>query len=397
MIRNAAHDSICACSHDEVVDAVLHRYAEATRTAEGIAVRAVEAAGSRMGTAGAVAVNPTARPRTDMVELDVPGPYPGEPDDDARFQVLQRAPAVEELGTVPAADAPLVLVTTLMGEHPGTAAVRLEDDDGVLVAHLLSERAEGALSTGEALAVVGRRCAAEPDLMVRMVLHRSDPFRRVLALAGPVPPFGWSRWAPVDPRHPVRPAGGNGVTNGLVTVEVDPADGTFSLDGVPGYGRLVDDGDAGDTYNWCPPEDDVVVDTPLTVLVRRTETGPVRGTIVVESMYVLPERCEIEGREDMTTDWAGGERYRRVGQVFQLVTTTLEVRADEPFVRVTTAWTSGPGTTGSGSTCRSRSGPSSARRRTPTPRSAGPCGPRAAPTSGACRRSRPVASCGPAG
>jgi alpha-mannosidase len=124
----------------------------------------------------------------------------------------------------------------------------------------------------------------------------------------------------------------------LVTVEVDPADGTFSLNGVPGCGRLVADGDAGDTYNWCPPEDDVVVDTPLTVLVRRTETGPVRGTIVVESMYVLPERCEIEGREDMTTDGAGGERYRRVGQVFQLVTTTLEVRADEPVVRVTTAW-----------------------------------------------------------
>ena len=29
MVRNSAHDSICACSVDDVVDAVLHRYAEA--------------------------------------------------------------------------------------------------------------------------------------------------------------------------------------------------------------------------------------------------------------------------------------------------------------------------------------------------------------------------------
>src|SRR3712207_4754802 len=36
MVRNAAHDSICACSADEVVDAVLHRYAEARATADAL-------------------------------------------------------------------------------------------------------------------------------------------------------------------------------------------------------------------------------------------------------------------------------------------------------------------------------------------------------------------------
>ena len=43
------------------------------------------------------------------------------------------------------------------------------------------------------------------------------------------------------------------IANGLVTVEVDPATGTFSLDGTAGLGQLVDDGDAGDTYNYSPP------------------------------------------------------------------------------------------------------------------------------------------------
>jgi mannosylglycerate hydrolase len=51
VIRNAAHDSICGCSADEVNDAVLHRYAEATRIAEAIAdralIRVLAASGSR--------------------------------------------------------------------------------------------------------------------------------------------------------------------------------------------------------------------------------------------------------------------------------------------------------------------------------------------------------------
>src|SRR6476660_9805262 len=40
VIRNGAHDSVCACSVDEVCDAVLHRYAEARQIGEGLAERA---------------------------------------------------------------------------------------------------------------------------------------------------------------------------------------------------------------------------------------------------------------------------------------------------------------------------------------------------------------------
>ena len=42
MIRDSAHDSICACSVDDVVDAVLHRYTEARAIAAGLPDRAVE-------------------------------------------------------------------------------------------------------------------------------------------------------------------------------------------------------------------------------------------------------------------------------------------------------------------------------------------------------------------
>ena len=73
VVLNAAHDSVCACSVDAVCDAVLHRYGEATDIAEGLAARAAEALAARVDTDGPVVVNPTARPRTGVVELTLPG------------------------------------------------------------------------------------------------------------------------------------------------------------------------------------------------------------------------------------------------------------------------------------------------------------------------------------
>jgi hypothetical protein len=340
VIRNAAHDSICACSHDEVGDAVLHRYAEAFRTAAGVADRALEAAARRMATPGTVLVNPLAVPRTEVVELTIPGPG-ATGTADGQVQVLEEWPETEELITVGAADAPLVLATAVSADHPGTRAVRLRDladgDGAVLVAELLPDHPDGAAAPEEALAEVGRRCAEDPGMRVRLVLRRPAPERRALVLAGPVPAFGWSRWAPRSADHPVERRGSSGLTNGLVTVEVDPVDGTWALDGHRGLGRLVDDGDAGDTYNWCPPEEGDVVDRPAEVTVEVTEAGPLRGRIVIRAAYEVPERCERRGHVPGIS-WATTETYHRVGRIRQEFTTTLEVRADEPFVRVETSW-----------------------------------------------------------
>ena len=346
VIRNAAHDSICACSHDEVVDAVLHRYAESIRLAEGIAERAVAAAGARMAAPGAVVLNATARTRTDMVEIDIPGPADGQPDEHPAVQVLASVPAVEEIDGARGEDVTMRLALAALAEHPGTRSIRLVDDgSGVVTGHLLESDpgdtdTDGgiALSPSDALGRVGQLLAETPDLELRLVVHRSDPSRHVLALATDVPGFGWSRWEPAVPAHPVSAHDDAGLTNGLVTVVADAADGTFSVDGLAGFGRLVDDGDAGDTYNWCPPEFDVLVDAPVSVEVVRTESGPIRGRLVITATYEIPERCTIDGQDHMSTGWAGGEVYRRVGSVTQVFTTTVELRADDPALRVTTSW-----------------------------------------------------------
>src|SRR5690606_10649956 len=90
-----------------------------------------------------------------------------------------------------------------------------------------------------------------------------------------------------------------------------------------GMGRIVDDGDAGDTYNWSPPKLDGAIDRPIDVDVLVTEAGPIRGTIEITRTYRWPERL------------ADGHR---VGAVETVVRTELELRAGEDFVRLRVAW-----------------------------------------------------------
>jgi mannosylglycerate hydrolase len=72
MVRNSAHDSICACSVDDVVDAVLHRYAEARTIATGLADRAVASRSpGRWPMPAPTVLNPAQRTRSGVVELVV--------------------------------------------------------------------------------------------------------------------------------------------------------------------------------------------------------------------------------------------------------------------------------------------------------------------------------------
>ena len=88
-------------------------------------------------------------------------------------------------------------------------------------------------------------------------------------------------------------------------IDVDPPTGTFALDGTPGYGRLVDGGDLGDSYNYSPPRQDAFVDTPLAVVVRVDERGPVRARVRITATYDWPSFV------DGTTQARVGESPRR--------------------------------------------------------------------------------------
>ncbi len=115
------------------------------------------------------------------------------------------------------------------------------------------------------------------------------------------------------------------LANGLVRVEVDREDGTFALDGVAGYGRLVDGGDLGDSYNYSPPQQDSSVEVPEVVAVRVDEQGPVRGRVRITATYVWPDHVD-------------GSSQARVGEHRVDVNTDVELRADDGVVRVTTTF-----------------------------------------------------------
>ncbi len=326
MLRNAAHDSICACSIDEVVDAVLHRYAEARQIGHGLADQALAAVAASMASPGPMVVNPSARDRGGVVEVVVTAAGELGPD----VQVLS-----ERMGLPGSMTLDGTTVLNMLGLIQGarldadtyiTDVSLAEDETGLDITIVIGTEARDGVPVEEIKRELFTRLTARPGTEVRLLLDQ-PPVRRVLARQVEVPGFGWARFEPGTLAHPVRvegdATGGITLANDLVTVAVDPADGTFSINGIPGYGRLVDSGDYGDTYNYSPPRIDSVVASPDSVLVAIGDRGPVRATATVTSTFTWPDRVD-----HATKSRIGGHQVP--------VLTTIELRADEPFVRVRT-------------------------------------------------------------
>jgi hypothetical protein len=339
VVRNAAHDSVCACSVDDVTDAVLERYAEARQIGDGLAEQALKAFSRSLAEPGVVVVNPSSHPRGGVVEIAVRGETPPP-----HTQPLPEEPGAfgipRGLGTL-TLDAPTV--RTILGMLPDGSRIDThtwidgidvsEDDTGIdiTIAFGTEERFDVPVSTIKQ--DLYTRLGARPDSVVRVRLDQ-PPTQRVLVRVARVPGLGWEPGVPATLSHPVTideaPVPTTGSTtvvirNGLVAVEVDPSDGTFAVDGLRGFGRLVDGGDHGDSYNYSPPLSDRLVETPDSVSVTVTERGPVRARVLVVSRFTWPERV------DDTTRARCGERTVEIS-------TTLELRADEPVVRVSTSF-----------------------------------------------------------
>jgi hypothetical protein len=345
VVRNAAHDSICGCSADEVNQAVLHRYAEATRVAEALTdralIRTLAASGQPL-----IAVNPSARARSGVVTAVVPGDV-APPD----TQQLSVRPAVVTGPTLPAVAAVAVVLRAAL-EDPRVSAVDLVPDPaspsadapapsadaptrpdapaGVAgtpagrhwVARLHADRAPARIDA-DALRTGLEAVAADPHATVTLETVRRSATQEVLVRTDEVPGFGWRGLAPAPLGDTaVRPHEG-GLTNGLVTLTVDQSDGTFAIDGFPGFGRLVSDGDAGDTYNWSPTADGTAIHRPRDVDVLVTEAGPLRGRIQIARRYRWPTHV-VDGN--------------RVGATDVEVRTVVELRAGEDLVRVSVAF-----------------------------------------------------------
>jgi mannosylglycerate hydrolase len=334
MIDNSAHDSICGCSADAVSRQVLVRFDEAEQIAAGLAERAAASVASRVPSGTVAVLNPSPHERRGLVELDM-----SIPDDWA--DVALELPDGRRVSTQAVErEEPLLLTEELRaGDVPGFIArrlhgrelfgrwlngFRLEDVEGTrrLTLELGREPDPEWLDVDELTGQIELAAQAAPDetWQLRALGHA----RRRLLADVPAPPLGWTAARAVEGtgrlENPVA-VRGHTLANGLLEAAVAP-DGTVSLGGASGIGRLVDGGDRGDSYNYAPPERDTLVEEPESVEIEVRASGPVRGELAVVRAYHWP------------LGLAPDEESRSAETVPVRVTTNVELRAGEPFLRL---------------------------------------------------------------
>jgi len=339
LILNSAHDSSCACSHDEVVEAVRVRYQEARHVGEALTRDALRALATIVDAppSSSIVVNSTSRPRSGLVELAVPGAGPVHlvalDDGTACPTQMVTSRAGEGISTVVVGQKIRWVLEMMRGPELAGARIasvdRRELDDGTheFVFH---DAAPGQLALDLETVKQDLLALGESGATIS-VRQRRAAVREVIAAVGEIPGYGWRTYRAVEGEGPATAAraSGNELANEHLRVMVDEHDGTLTIeaDGVTvvGANRYVDGGDGGDTYNYSPPARDTVIERPMSVTVRAVESGPVRARVIVTATYMLPTHAVGDERSC--------SRRADATRTVEMVT-TLELRTGERFLRV---------------------------------------------------------------
>ena len=342
VIENSAHDSICACSSEDTVQQVMSRYAEAEQIGRALVGEALDRIGGQAPTGSWVVWNPSPHDRSGLVEITIPADaldgITAGGDTSVAVQELGVEQAILDDRSMPAREIVPYLRNRLHGRElygylvNGLALGRGTGITTATVSVDVSKVADSVALDIDALLDELDGTADEADAAVPGVTWRllvaARPQRRLLVDV-PVPGLGWTTVAAaaesarriqarvtVDDRR---------LTNGKVSVAVRD-DGTLTIEGpdgaLTGVGRIVDGGDAGDSYNYAPPLRDTVIRDPISCEVTTIEAGPLRGILAVSRTYRWPA-----GLADDNTSWTGSISPT-------VVRMSVELRAGESFVRL---------------------------------------------------------------
>ncbi|MFI5474473.1 alpha-mannosidase [Streptomyces cacaoi] len=342
IIESTAHDSVVGSGTDETCDQVAARLAEAAQTARAVRDAALAEAAALVPSDGHLVANPLPFDRIALVEVDVAAPNEGTalvaigPDGSTHpVQLVSEAPTVLGDERMDASQLERVLRRIHRRELFGRLIDRYELTPGALVFHLAEVPTGGPFDLLNLRREVAAAAAAHPGEWRVLTLEEA---RATALVPVRVPASGLAGFrveesghaAATAPSSPPATATDRTLANGLVEVTVAD-DGTLDLTGpdgtvLYGVGRLVDGGDRGDSYNYAPPAQDVLVSEPTEITVELLETGPLRSRLRVTRVYTWP--AALSDDRDV----------RAERTVPTPVETLVEVRAGEPFVRVSTSF-----------------------------------------------------------
>ncbi|MEU9288544.1 alpha-mannosidase [Streptomyces sp. NPDC048275] len=341
IIESTAHDSVVGSGTDETCDQVAARLAEAAQIARAVRDAALAEPAARVPGDAYLVANPLPWERTALVEVDVTVPAEESAlvstaaDGSAHpVQLISRAPTVLSDERLDASQLERVLRRIHRRELFGRLIDHYELVPGSLVFHL-TEAPAGPFDLLILRREVAAAAAAHPgEWRVRTLAEaRATALVPVHVPAGGLASFRvTTEDRPTAPAPPFAPATerADTLSNGLVEVVVT-ADGTLDVTGtdgtvLSGVGRLVDGGDRGDSYNYAPPARDLLVSEPTRTTVQLIESGPLRSRMRVTRVYDWP--AALTGDRDL----------RSCHTVATPVDMLVEVRAGEPFVRLSTSF-----------------------------------------------------------
>ena len=300
LLQNAAHDTACGSGIDAVADEARQRSEAAGQIAREVArraaarLRAQSAGGAGPAAEASLLVwNPSPFERNEPVEIALPVVPPGAQDlgsiEPAPASTARRFPAEE-----------LFRLLSMLDEGRLTGqpvrALRF-DRQGETVRLVVETDPLGTSQDLEAARRSVEQLATTPGVEAFEVRVREAPRHQALLLSGPLAGCGSGRVSlaagTAIPGEAAVRATGVSLGNDRIRCELR-SDGTVAVHHLltdtryAGLLRLVDQGDAGDEYNFSPAGEAVTLQPEAGTEVRILEAGPLRGTIEQRARYQIP-------------------------------------------------------------------------------------------------------------
>ena len=343
LVDSSCHDSVTGCGVDGTAEQVGARIGEADDLGRGVVDLVLGPVADTVPDGGHLVFNPSPWRRAEVVMLDVPAGRGLRAAAHVPHQVLE---TVEE-SFADEHVAPGELDRFLRKVHGRELYGRQiaawhVDARAATIAFELAPTSELVFDVGDVRAAAATAGAAVERWCVKV---RIQPRAKVAALVD-VGPLGLTAVTAVAGALAPPVALRNIATgrralsdldNGLMHValrsdgllDVLAADGTHAA----GLGVIVDGGDLGDEYNYAPPGRDRVVDSPDEIWNRERWNGPLTGSLESVRWFNWPTHGVPAGTSGPDAVSTRAEAVHTTE-----LSTRVELRHGEPFVRLTVAF-----------------------------------------------------------